>query len=122
MDIINKYFFNKVNNNLSIMENSQLVGPIISVLAGIAGTYLTFTKVKQSFQNEIKEEFEIKIKILEGKMEALEKSFEKDVDHIKTTYNSEIKSLSEKIEDLREELRESTNQLIQLLSKIATDK
>lgn len=104
------------------MEHPELIGPIVSVLAGITATYLTFLKVKKSFQDEIREEFKQKFEAIDDQMEAIEKSFEKDVDHIKTVYNSEIKNLTEKIEDLREEIRQSTSQLIQLLTRMSIDK
>ncbi len=103
------------------MEYPELIGPVISVLTGVTATYLTFVKVKKTFQDEVREEFKLKFQTVEDRMQALEKSFEKDVDHIKAVYNSEIKNLTEKIEDLREEIRQSTSQLIQLLTRISTD-
>lgn len=53
--------------------------------------------------------------------EALENykvSMEKELAHIKETSNSEIKNLAQNIENLRDELRQQYQQMVQLLAKM----
>lgn len=111
------------------MENSQLYGPILSVLVSVASAYLIFNNVKKSIVEDAKKE----MRELEMKMAAMKEGFEKDITHVKSTYNSEVKNLKESIEHLRDELRESTgklrddlressNQMIELLSKLVSEK
>lgn len=111
------------------MENSQLYGSVLSVLVSVASAYLIFNNVKKSIIEEARQD----IKELEMRMAAMKESFEKDINHVRSTYNSEVKNLKESIEHLRDELRESTgklrddlressNQMIELLSKIVSEK
>jgi peptidoglycan hydrolase CwlO-like protein len=61
-----------------------------------------------------------KITELETKIEELEKSVDKDLGHLKETFNGEIRNLAAKIEGLRDDLKEQHTQLLQILSKLIT--
>jgi polyhydroxyalkanoate synthesis regulator phasin len=68
--------------------------------------------------HEMRAELEIRIQKLESKLGNLEVSVEKDLSHLKEAYTSEIKNLGEKIEDLRNELRQQHAGLLDLLTKL----
>lgn len=63
---------------------------------------------------------EIKSEIaeLETKFDNQKDSVNKDMAHLRETYNGEIRVLGSKIEDLRSELRNQHGQLVGLLSKM----
>lgn len=52
----------------------------------------------------------------------LEKKIDKDILNVKEIYNSEIRSLGEKIESLRDQMQNQHKQMIELLSKMISDK
>lgn len=66
----------------------------------------------------IKAKLEARIESLKADLSSLKLSVEKDMEHIKETYTSEIKNLGEKIESLRSELRSQSAGIIELLSKL----
>lgn len=85
------------------------------------------TKKEQAAEilQQAKEEIAIKereihaqLKENENRIEALEKSVEKDLQHMRETYNGEIRNLGQKIEDLRSELRNQHTQMVSLLTKM----
>lgn len=55
---------------------------------------------------------------LEERLNALEESVAKDFEHVRETYNGEIRNLGDKIEDLRSDLRTQHGQLVSLLSEM----
>lgn len=68
--------------------------------------------------NQLRIQLESKIELIRSHVENLEANINKDMGHLKETYTSEIKNLGEKIENLRDELRQQHSGLIELLSKI----
>lgn len=72
--------------------------------------------------NALKAKLEAKVEAISVKLNNLEMSVEKDMSHLRETYTSEIKNLGEKIENLRDELRQQHSGLIELLSKIVGKK
>ena len=48
----------------------------------------------------------------------LKESFAKDIEHLRETHSSQIANLGEKIEQLRDELRDRHGQMVELLSKL----
>lgn len=66
----------------------------------------------------LKSKLESKINELESQIKAYQDIAEKDIEHLKETYNNEIKNLGEKIENLRDEVNNHHTQIIQLLSKM----
>lgn len=61
---------------------------------------------------------ENKIHDLQSEMRVMKESHDKDLEHLKETYNGELKFLGQKIEELRSEVRNQHGQLVQLLSKM----
>lgn len=63
-------------------------------------------------------EYAAKIEAVEADLEAHKRDVSKDLQHIRETYNGEIRNLGEKIEGLRRELRDQHGQLVGLLSEM----
>jgi len=70
----------------------------------------------------LKAKLEARIERLDAQLQTLELSVTKDVSHLKETYSNEIKNLGKKIEDLRDEVRSTHSQLVQLLTKLIDTK
>lgn len=123
------------------MEITQeMVLSIAGIITAVGGAWLTVRKIAKDAKKEqnerdakilqlakealaIKEkEFNHKIKAAEEKIAALEESVNKDLSHIRETYNGEIRNLSQKIEDLRVELRNQHGSLVTLLTKLIESK
>lgn len=114
----------------------QLILYIAGGIVTLGGAYLTIKKIinsnkseKKAQYNEVlkaaREEFELKeqklllkIQFVEERIDNLEKDVTKDINHLKESYSNEIKSLGEKIENLREELRVQHSNLLNLISKL----
>lgn len=110
--------------------------PTAGVIITLGTAYLTIRKIQkdaektkreqaaeilQSAKEEIalkEKDLELKISTVESRIDALEKSVEKDMQHLRETYSGEIRNLASKIEDLRGEIRNQHSQMIGLLSKI----
>lgn len=119
---------------------SAYIGPILMALSAIGTVYLTFQRVKKEFNEDVEkqinavkigaeDDLKIEMRLMSTKIEALQKdmasmeaSFQKDIDHIKSTYNNEIKNLGDKVEHLREEVRLQHTQILGLLTKMLGEK
>lgn len=115
------------------------LGSVISALAILGGLAVTLSKLKKSFKDEVSSEtelaiekahklakgdlvqFQANLEKLEFKIDAMHTQFDSEIEHIKSTYNSEIRHLGEKLEELRSEVRHHHSQIIELLSKILSD-
>jgi hypothetical protein len=120
------------------MDN--LIVPVGSILFGIVSAWLTFLQLKKHYMEEIeskieqsslnsskdlKSEAELlkhKIDSIESHMIKIEESVSKEIEYVKEAYKGEIKNLGEKIENLREEVRNQHTQLIGLLTKLIQEK
>lgn len=114
-------------------ESILAVAGAISI---IGGSWLTIRKIqkdadasKKALSDEIlksaKEELALKEKdfnarliALDTRIDSLEHNVEKDLSHLKETYNGELKNLANKIEDLRGELKQQHVSVVNLLSKM----
>lgn len=72
--------------------------------------------------SKVRAEFEAKVNLLELEVQNLKHDVDKDLAHIKETYNGALANLGQKIEDLRDELRQHHTNLLSLLTKMAQDK
>lgn len=110
--------------------------PTAGVLITLGTLYMTVRKIQKDAEKskkeqaaeilqQAKEEIALKEKDLAAKLaaldtriETLESSVEKDLQHLRETYNGEIRNLGQKIEDLRSELRNQHTQMVSLLTKM----
>lgn len=118
----------------------EITWEMILALSGavtvIGGAWLTVRKIAkdaelqkkeqsaailQSAKEEIalkEKDLTAKLQALDTRIETLETSVEKDLQHLRETYNSEIRNLGQKIEDLRSELRNQHTSMVALLTKM----
>lgn len=71
---------------------------------------------------KIRSELDEKLKDLESELANQKENVARDMDHMKETYNSEIRVLGGKIEELREQLNTQHSQLIGFLTKLIDSK
>lgn len=119
------------------MELTQeMVLSLAGVVTAIGGAWLTVRKISKDAQAQKKEHAEEILKIareelaaketalqarlnaLDTRIDTLESSVDKDLQHLRETYNGEIRNLGQKIEDLRSELRNQHTQMVSLLTKM----
>lgn len=116
------------------------IGSLIAALSVLLGIWVAVGKIKKGFKEEIMsdaelaiqkahtmakgdlEKFQGQINLLTERLSNMDEKFQKDVAHIRETYNNEIKNLGTKIEDLREEMRHQHTQLIDLLTQMVKEK
>lgn len=117
-----------------------MIGAVIAALGSIGAVVVTFTNLKTSFKKEISKEIEDAVKAVKIESEAdmnafnlrldaiskevlnLEEKIDSDIENVKNVYNSELKSVAEKIEALRDQVREQHGQLVALLTTLVTNK
>lgn len=120
--------------------DQTLIAPVVIALSTLVGLYLSVAKIKAGFKKELEEEtakaieyardsakndialLKTQIDGISKEINRLEDSFQKDVTHIRETYNNEIRNLGHKIEELREEVRGQHSQLVTLLTKLVSDR
>jgi hypothetical protein len=112
----------------------------IGLIVVISGLILTWQKIAKESKKSRKEEaasllqtakeedslikatLEAKIEKFGAELKILELGVNKDIGHLRETYNNEIKNLGLKIEELRSELRSTHGQLVQLLTTLIENK
>lgn len=71
---------------------------------------------------KIKSELEFKINKLEIELENQKENISKDITHMKETYNAELRVLSNKIDDLRQDLSDQHSAMVSLLTKLVNSR
>jgi peptidoglycan hydrolase CwlO-like protein len=122
------------------MESPEMIGAVLGALGAIGTVVVTFTTLKNSFKKEVDKEiksaiqaardiadadikaFNLRIDSLSRDIVNLKDKVDDDIEHVKGIYNGEIRSLAEKIEGLREEVRHQHTQLVALLTKLVSDR
>jgi len=113
------------------VKDASIYGPIIGALGTIIGFVFGILKVQKQIKTDRDEENKevlkqarafaaAKVKESEQKMEKEIALLKQEQDNTKEIYRSEIHTLSEKIEDLRDELRRSNEKVIDLLKEALT--
>ncbi len=116
--------------------NSDTILAATAVLTTVGGAWATVRKSITSFNkrraiyrqsildqakqemNLVKQGLEAKIKEVEIELENQKEAVSKDIGHMKFTYNSEIKMLGQRIEELRQDLLSQHSSLVSLLTKL----
>ena len=118
------------------MTDIQTLLPVAATVTTLGGAWLTIRKIAKDSAKTKKEQaaeilhaakeedalmkarLEAKISALALTVSNLEANVNKDIDHLKETYNNEIRNLGQKIEDLRSELKNQHGQLVGLLTEM----
>lgn len=109
---------------------------VAGAITVVGGSWLTIRKIQKDAAAQKKEhsaeilkaaeealaikerDLQAKLDKLNIRIETLEESVDKDLQHLRETYNGEIRNLGQKIEDLRSELRNQHTQMVSLLTKM----
>lgn len=120
---------------LEVISISAILS-VSAVITTVGGAWLTIRKIAKDSDRRRKElsaeilqhakeadaamkvKLESRIHDLENNIQNLKDATEKDINHLRETYNGEIKFLGQKIEELRSEVRNQHTQLVQLLTKL----
>lgn len=115
----------------------EMVGTAVTAVLGCIYTY---QKISRNFEEKKREDkaeilqnakeelsllkidLELKINTVSVALKAHQVFVEKDMSHMRETYNGELKNLGEKIEDLRSDLKDQHSQLVSLLTKMIDNK
>lgn len=118
------------------MDFSVSVGTIVGSVIAVAGGILSIQKIMINNKkvkeeqiekilimareeiNLVKAKLESRIEGTKSDLKSLELLVNKDISHVRESHESEIKSLADKIENLRDSLNEQHAQMISLLSKL----
>ena len=116
--------------------NLSTLASVAVVVSTVAGAYLKVRKITKDHQKDrkveaaailqrakeedakVKADMEAKIESLNTKLNSIHLSVEKDIAYIKESHSNELNALSEKIETLRDELRNQHNNLVTLVTKL----
>jgi len=114
----------------------EMLLSLAGVVTAIGGAWLTVRKISKDAQAQKKEHAEdilktareelaakelalnARLNAMDTRIDSLESSVDKDLQHLRETYNGEIRNLGQKIEDLRSELRNQHTQMVSLLTKM----
>lgn len=117
------------------ISNIQLAIPL-GGLASLVGIWLTMQKILRNVRKEreeyalkilqnakeadfaIKEKLEAKIEKVHAELKNLELNINKDLAHVKEAHSTDLRNLADKIEALRDELRQQSAGTLELLTKI----
>ena len=78
----------------------------------------TILQAAKESDSALRDKLETQIHELSQELKTYKESNQKDLEHLKETHNSELKNLGEKIEQLREELRQQSKNILELLTKM----
>lgn len=123
-----------------MMDLTTATGITAAVVTAVGGIYTSYRhvtlgmaikreKYKEDILNQakgemsrIEDKFEEKIKKIEIELESQKLSVSKDLGHMREIYNAEIKTLGEKIDDLRSDLQDQHQSMVALLTRLVNSK
>jgi cell division protein FtsX len=98
--------------------NYELLGFVVAALIMILGGLASLYKVANSMRKERQDENEYVLDLAKQYTDSKVMSLEKELKYHKEIHESKVTELSEKIEQLREEMRRHHTQLVDLLTKM----
>ncbi len=116
----------------------QLIVPIAATIGTVGGAWLTIQKIKRNIREEkdielkeilssareeiavVRSELELKINETQNNLKNLEININKDIEHLREIHISEVRSLSEKIQSLRDDLRTQHTSILDLLNRLVS--
>ena len=96
----------------------QVVGVVLGALFFIAGGLATLYRFLNTLRKEREEENQKTLQTAKEYTDNLFKSLESELEHQKDIHDGKVVELSQKIEELREEMRRHHSQLLSLLQKM----
>jgi len=104
------------------MTDAMAIGSLILSLVAVTTLAVNYMKLKRNFKEELDKEIEEKLAAIRQDLERVEKAFAADIEHLKEKHGIEISNLAEKIDALRDEVRTGQTQLVQLLTKLVSER
>ena len=99
------------------MDSGTLALWVTAFIPVAGGTY-TFVR-KQIGQRKAKlKALESKIESLQSQIDTLKSTVEKDITYLKESYNEKLSYLSQKIDELRNEINNQNKQIMELLLRM----
>lgn len=98
--------------------NYEILGLVLAALFMISGGVATLYKMMNSLRTERDRESEKVLKEAKEYTDNKYHSLEQELQHQKNMHEGKIAELSQKIEELREEMRRHHTQLVSLLTKM----
>lgn len=98
--------------------NYEILGLVLAALFMISGGVATLYKMASSMRKEREEENKKTLKEAKEYTDSKCQVLEQEIKHQKDLHEGKIAELSEKIEQLREEMRRHHTQLVDLLTKM----
>lgn len=98
--------------------NYEILGLVLAALFMISGGIATLYKMINSLREERDRENEKVLKEAKEYTDVKCRSLEQELEHQKDMHEGKIAELSEKIEQLREEMRRHHSQLVELLTRM----
>jgi hypothetical protein len=98
--------------------NYEILGLVLAALFMISGGIATLYKLASSMRKERDEENDKVLKEAKDYTDSKCKILEQEIKHQKDLHEGKIAELSDKIEQLREEMRRHHGQLVDLLTKM----
>lgn len=121
-------------------SNLQSLLPAAGIVTTLGGAWLTVRKIAKDAEKSKKEQaaeilhaakeedallkakLEARIESVKAELANLQLNVNKDMEHLRETYNGEIRNLGQKIEELRSELKNQHGQLVSLLTEMIKKK
>ncbi len=115
----------------------ESIGGAVTALSGIYATVRHFSlsfKIKKEQERKaildkateeltkVKTELEDKIKVLEIELQNQKQNMSRDISHMKEIYNTEIKTLANKIDELKKDLADQHSSMVALLTKLVNSR
>lgn len=118
------------------IDLSSALGTAAAAIPVLGGVYAGFRHVKYSLKakkdaeraailaeanlemRKIRKELEEKIQRLEEEVQIQKDNISRDLAHMRELYSADIKTLSEKIDDLRQNLQDQHQNMVALLTKL----
>jgi uncharacterized coiled-coil protein SlyX len=102
--------------------NYEILGLVLAALLMISGGIATLYKMMNSIRKEREHENERTLQAAKDYIDQKYHTLEQELAHQKDTHEGKVVELSQKIEELREEMRRHHTQLVDLLIKMTEKK
>jgi len=102
------------------METSHwaIIGGIITAVISVFGAYSAVRTFRIEIKEDVESQFAHKFQELRKDLDAFKEATAKDLENTKEIFNGELSHLSEKIENLRSEIRVQHTQTMQQQSQL----
>lgn len=116
--------------------NLNMVITVAGAISSLGGAWMIIRKIQRDAKkerqveaasilqaakqhtNDLEERMNSQLELAKKDLENFKENVDKDLQHLRETYNGEIRNLGQKIEELRSEIRNQHSQMVNLLTKM----